>query len=249
MKTVYPFYRSIAGLLFASFLVYSSDSSSTSSEKNLITPSPIVSKDTKKEYAPDKFDAFSVIQKQCLKRVIFMNGLYAAGYGLLRGVVIPRAAKLDDDDITGSLKLMPLNFLSAAMMYVSLPMSTVASYKARNNYSHYYKEKTRNLTIPFLATGAALGIMASGISIGITVKDFRDNNEVDGSYNKYTDLMSGTLDAALLTWGGANVYSLIYIIVLGKKAEKNKLNTKQNAFHIAPFHLRDANGLMLSSTF
>ena len=249
MKTTPLFYRFTLCIACIVIVTYSSDTLSIASEKKLITPPPDVTlTDTYSTFKPDKFSSFSVVQKKCLRRVIFTNALFAAGYGLYRGVLVPRSKEIGGD-MEESLKLMPLSLLSSAMIYVSLPMSTVASYKARNNYNRYYKEKPRNLTIPLLAGGLAIGLGASGISMWQIVKDIQDNNEYDGSYDKYTDVVNGLMDICLITWGGANIYSLVYVIVLGKKAEKHTQNKQENTFHITPFHYRDANGLMLSCEF
>jgi hypothetical protein len=193
----------------------------------------------------DKFTSFSVLQKKYLKTVIITNVMYAAGFGLYRGVVIPRYRKVDG--IMETMKLMPLSILSGAMMYVSLPMSTVTSYRARSNYDHYFIEKPRNFTVPLLAIGIGSFIGMAGVNYWQMYSDFRDNNEFDNSYKKYDKPMYALLDAGTITWIGANLYSLGYVVFLGNKAANKK--PPAVACSVAPFRIHEANGMAFLCEF
>jgi type IV secretory pathway VirB6-like protein len=194
---------------------------------------------------PDKIESFSVLQKKYLKTIIITNLLYAAGFGLYRGVVIPRSKEIETTVET--LKLMPLSVLSGAMMYVSLPMSVVTSYKARSNYTHYYKDWPRNFTIPLLAVGIGAFVGAAGLSYWQIYSDYRDNNKIDDSYVKYNDVLYGCIDVGTITWIGTNLYSLVYIAVLGNMAEKK--SPPRVSLNVAPFRIHGANGMALLCEF
>ncbi|MBN1577148.1 MAG: hypothetical protein JW913_11385 [Chitinispirillaceae bacterium] len=231
------------------FLASGSDSTTATQKHAVIAlPSAVPAATGDATSQPDKLGSFSVLQKKYLRTVIITNALYAAGFGLYHGVVMPRSKEIGDD-MGESMKLLPLNLLTTLMMYASLPMSAVTSYKARNNYSRYYNEKPRNFAMPLLGVGIGLSIGAVGVAYWRMFKDYRDNSENDGSYDKYGDLVDGLMNASTIAWAAPNLYSLVYIVVLGKKAEKNTLKTQGRAFQIVPFRCRGADGLMLSCEF
>ena len=193
---------------------------------------------------PDTYASFSVLQKKYLKTAIITNLLYAAGLGLNWGVVYPQLQKAEEP--MEQLKVMPLSLLSTLMMYASLPMSVVTTRRAQKNYQYYYKSAPRNFTFPLLFTGVGLYMGASAVNIWRVIADYRDNHEFDQSYKKYLNLMNNLADAGSLTWAVTNLYSLVYIIVLGKKAEKH---TTATSFQIVPFSNGGANGCMLTCEF
>lgn len=193
----------------------------------------------------DRFNRFSVEQKKYLKTLVITNVLYAAGFGLYNGVVIPRSKKAEGT--TETLKLMPISVLSAAMMYASLPMSVVASRKAGRNYELYYKESSRSLTLPLLFVGCGAFLGAVGVSYAMTINDYRDNNEIDGSSTKYETPAYLLLRAGTIAWAGTNLYSLIRVAVLGKKAKSKSLIA--DAVELSPWFCKGAGGAMVSWKF
>ena len=200
---------------------------------------------------PDTFVAFSVLQKKYLKTCIVTNVLYAGGFGLLYGVVVPRSEKAGDD-IMDNLKLLPLNYLAVGMMYASLPVSIVSSHRAKKNYEYYYKTAPQNITLPMTFTGAGLSIAAVGSSAWQMTADYRDNREMDGSYNKYGKLTMGFLTAGLVTFWGTNLYALAYTVILGEKAKRHSVApaaATESSLYITPMRYGDANGCLLTWNF
>ena len=197
----------------------------------------------------DTLAAFSVLQKKHLKTAIVTNALYAGGLGLYYGVVLPRSTRAEGT--VDALKLMPLTYLSVGMMYASVPICVVSSHKAKKNYEYYYKSAPRNLTLPLTFTGAGFHIGAVGIAAWELIADYRDNHEIDQSYNKYSNLSNGLLAAGLITFAGTNLYALTYNIILGKKAKGSSTATADSAgsVSLAPMRYGDANGLLLTWNF
>jgi len=195
---------------------------------------------------PDTLAAFSVLQKKYVKTAIVTNVLYAGGLGIFYGVVVPRSAKVEG--MVDGLKLLPLNYLSVGMMYASLPICVVSSHRAKKNYEYYYKSAPRNLTLPLTFTGAGFHIAAFGISAWQMTADYRDNHEMDGSYDKYGDVSMGLLAAGLITFAGTNLYGLVYNIILGEKA-KRPADDSAGSVSLAPMRYGDANGCLLTWNF
>jgi hypothetical protein len=246
MKTCRRFSKGVVILYSLIAFAHGSDSTTATQTPPVIAlPSAAPAATGNATSQPDRLGSFSVLQEKYLRTVIITNALYAAGFGLYHGVVMPRSKEIGDD-MGGSMKLLPLSLLTTLMMYASLPMSAVTSYKARNNYSRYYNEKPRNFAMPLLCVGIGLSIGAVGVSYWQMFKDYRDNNESDGSYTKYDGLVNGLMNASTIAWAAPNIYSLVYIIALRNKAEKNSLNT---SFQIVPFRHGNADGLMLSFEF
>jgi hypothetical protein len=224
------------------------DTASVEKEKDSVVSVPLVTVPvTEVQSLPpvDQFKRFSVEQKKHLKTLAITNALYAGGFALFRGLVIPRSKTVEGT--SESLKLMPLSVLSAAMMYSSLPMSIVASRKAEKNYELYYEEGPRNLSIPLLFIGGGAFLGSVGCSYVMTVNDYRDNHEVDGTYTKFEKPFFGLLDAGTIIWAGTNLYSLIYVAVLGKKAKSK--TSLADAIELSPWNCNGANGVIVSWKF
>ncbi len=195
----------------------------------------------------DRFTMFSVDQKKYLKTLAITNAIYASGFGLLYGLLPQRAKKVEGRGQTEGLKLLPLTVLSEAMMFVSLPMSVAASRRAERNYELYYKEGPRNLTFPFLFVGGAAFLGATALSYVQTGNDFRDNNEMDNSYTKYATPATVCFATSTIIWAGTNLYSLIYVAALGKKAKSK--TSLVDAIELNPWNCNGANGMMVSWMF
>ena len=203
--------------------------------------------------AAEAFAAFSVRQKKYLKTSIITNVLYAGGFGIYYGVVLPRSNMVNFNSMD-VLKLMPLTYLSVGMMYASLPIGIVSSHRAKKNYEYYYKTAPRNITLPLTFTGAGLSICAGGVQAYNLVKDYRDNNEIDGSYSKYQKAATALLTSGLVTFAGTNLYALAYNIILGEKAKRRSSSgsgksVSSKSVSLAPFRLDDANGCLLTWNF
>jgi hypothetical protein len=197
--------------------------------------------------APDAFVSFTAMNKKYLKKSIITNVLYAGGFGLFYGVVIPGVNRAGKGGME-QFKWLPLNVLSVGMMYASLPINVLSSYKARNNYKYYYKTTPMNLTLPIIFTGAGLCIGSAGFTFWNTIADYRDNKEFDQSYNKYGKLSTGLLTAGFITFAGSNLYSLAYTIILGEKAKQHS-SSETTSLQLAPMRYGDANGCMLTWNF
>lgn len=223
-----------------------SDSTETPAPDSARLPAAVAIADS--TAVPDTLAAFSVLNRKYIKTTIITNVLYAAGFGLLYGAVMPRSRKLESDDAMGSLKLLPLNLLAVGMMYASVPISVVSSHRAKKNYAYYYKTPPRNISLPLTFASAGQHVVAAGISYWLIIKDYRDNNEIDGSYNTNVNPTMGLLTSGLITFGCTNLYSLVYTVILGKKAEENSAATTAS-LHLAPFRYGDANGCMLTWDF
>jgi hypothetical protein len=230
-----------AGMFVAA---YGNDSTTTVIPDSLKSPTKIAVADS--ITAPDALVSFTAINKKYLKKSIITNILYLGGFGLYQGIVIPGVNRAHD--IPDQLKWYPLAYLSAGMMYASLPINVLSSYRARNNYKYYYKTAPVNLALPIIFTGAGLCIGAAGSGLWNTFSDYRDNNEVDQSYNKYGKLSSGLLTAGFITFACSNLYSLVYTVILGEKAKQH--STPANvSLQIAPMRYGNANGGMLTWNF
>jgi hypothetical protein len=232
-------------LVFAGFTASSgNDSTATSKPDSLKLPTKLTVADS--ITAPDALASFSAINKKYLKKSIITNVLYLGGFVLNQGVVMPGMEK--SDKMTDQLKWMPLSILSAGMMYASLPINVLSSYRARSNYKFYYKTAPTNLSLPIIFTGAGLCIGAVGCAYWNTFSDYRDNKAIDGSYNKYGKLTMGLLNTGLITFAGANLYSLAYTIILGEKAKQNSAPSTAS-LQIAPMRYGNANGGILTWNF
>jgi len=189
---------------------------------------------------------FSVLHKKYIKTSIITNVLYAGGFGLWQGVVLPRSENTEDD--MDMVKLMPLSYLSLGMMYASLPIAVVSSHRAQKNYEYYHKTSPRNLTLPLTYASAALSIGSFGIGMWRMYSDYRDNHEIDESYSKYENVEAAIFTAGLIGFAGTNLYSLVYTIILGEKA-KQRCAATAGSLTLSPIRHGDANGLMLTWSF
>ena len=245
-----PRFFTVAVTVFLCGRIFASDNDSTAATS---PPDTVVQSDTVAQpatitpvdslSAADAYAAFSVRQKKHLKTAIICNAIYAGGMGLLYGVVVPRTAEAETT--TDQLKLLPLSLLSAAMMYASLPISIVNSHRAKKNYAYYYKTAPRNITLPLTFTGVGCLLGASTVSVYTTINDYRDNDEIDGSYDKYTNVITGLAITGSAIWAGTNIYALVYTIVLGEKAKRHAAPPVT----LAPFRCDDANGCLLTWDF
>lgn len=226
-------------------VVFGNDSTVITTKDSLKSPASLTVADS--ITAPDAFVSFSAMNKKYLKKSIITNVLYAGGFGLLFGVVLPGIEK--EETSMDQLKWAPLNYLSVGMMYASLPINVISSYKARRNYMYYYKTAPTNLTLPIMCTGAGLCIGAAGSTLWSSIADYRDNKELDGSYNKYNKLTMGLFTSGLITFAGSNLYALAYTIILGEKAKQHSASTTSSSLYLAPMRYGDANGGMLTWNF
>jgi hypothetical protein len=236
----------ITFMAFAGMSVAASgnDSTTTAIPDSLKSPAKIAVGDS--ITAPDALVSFSAINKKYLKKSIITNVLYLGGFGLFRGVVNPGFNRADN--VMDQLKWYPLAYLSLGMMYASLPINVLSSYRARSNYKYYYKTAPTNFALPIIFTGAGLCIVSAGGTFWNIISDYRDNKEVDGSYNKYGKLSSGLLTAGLITFAGSNLYSLVYTVMLGEKAKQHSAPTT-TSLQIAPMRYGNANGAILTWNF
>jgi hypothetical protein len=195
---------------------------------------------------PDAFVSFSAMNKKYLKKSIITNILYLGGFGLLFGVVIPGTKRTEEG--MEQFKWAPLNYLSVGMMYASLPINVISSYKARSNYKYYYKTAPTNLTLPITLAGSGLCIGAVGSQLWSSIADYRDNKELDGTYDKYNKLTMGLFTSGLITFAGSNLYGLAYTIILGEKAKQHS-GSATSSLYLAPMRYGDANGCLLSWNF
>jgi hypothetical protein len=196
--------------------------------------------------SPNVLASFTEINKKYLKKSIITNIIFLSGFSLWRSVVYPGLNKADNT--TDQLKWYPLAYLSAGMMYASLPINVLSSYRARNNYKYYYKTAPSNFALPILFTGAGLCIGSAGFGLWNTISDYRDNKELDQSYNKYGKLSQGLISAGLITFACSNIYSLVYTIVLGEKA-KTHTASETTSLQISPMRYGDANGCIMTWNF
>jgi hypothetical protein len=220
------------------------DSTSTAVPDSLKSPTKLIVADS--IAVPDAFVSFSAMNKKYLKKAIITNILYLGGFGLYQGVVIPGINKADNT--ADQLKWAPLSYLSVGMMYASIPINVISSCRARNNYKYYYKTAPTNFTLPIMFMGAGLCIGSVGGSLWNSISDYRDNKELDQSYDKYGKLSSGLFTAGLITFAGSNLYSLVYTIMLGEKAKQHSASTT-TSLHLAPMRYGDAYGGMLTWDF
>lgn len=196
--------------------------------------------------APDAFTSFSAINKKYLKKSIITNALYVGGFGLLYGVVLPGLNRTEKG--LEQYKWLPLEYLATGMMYASLPINIVSSYHARSNYKYYYKIAPANIALPLTLAGAGLCIGAAGGSLWNSIADYKDNKELDGSYNKYGKVSMNLFTAGLITFAGTNLYGLAYTIILGEKAKQNSAPSTAS-LQIAPMRYGNANGGVLTWNF
>lgn len=235
-------FLSVISIVFAGMctVAFGNDSTVTAAPDSLKSPAALTVADS--ITAPDALVSFSVMNKKYLKKAIITNLLYLGGFGLFQGVVVPGLNRADNTD---QFKWAPLNCLSIGMMYASLPINVISSYRARNNYKYYYKTAPTNLTLPIIFIGAGLCIGSVGGNLWNTISDYRDNKETDQSYNKYGKLSSGLFTAGLITLAGSNLYSLVYTIILGEKA-KQHTTSETASLQLAPMRYGDANGCILT---
>ncbi len=225
-------------------VVLGNDSTVTNASDLLKSPTALTVVDSIS--APDALVSFTAMNKKYLKKSVITNILYLGGFGLYQGIVIPGINRADNT--MDQLKWAPLSYLSVGMMYASLPINVISSYRARSNYKYYYKTAPTNLALPIIFTGAGLCIGSFGGSIWRMISDYKDNKEFDNSYTKYEKLSNGLLTAGLITFAGANLYSLAYTIVLGEKA-KQQSPSKTASLQFAPMRYGNANGGMLTWNF
>jgi hypothetical protein len=97
----------------------------------------------------------------------------------------------------------------------------------------------------FVGCGAFLG--AVGLSYATAINDYRDNHESDGSYTKYNRPFYLLLGAGTISWECTNLYSLIRVAVLGKKAKSK--SSIADAVELSPLFCKGASGAMVSWKF
>ena len=238
-------YFAIFIVLCAGFRIFASENDSAAIQVPDAIPTPAAAAVADSIAVPDTLAAFSVLQKKYLKTSIITNVLYTGGFGLLYGVVFPRMSKVEDGNTMGILKLLPLEYLAMGMMYASVPVSVVSSHRAKKNYEYYYKTAPRNITLPLTFASAGLHVGSVGVSIWNGIADYRDNHEIDQSYNKYAKLTVNLFTAGLITFAGTNLYALVYTVILGKKAEQRSAAS----VHLSPLRYGDADGCLITWDF